>query len=344
MSHYEEAIALHQQHPVVDAHHDILMDVLVKHKKGQRGVLSGEWGPRLQAAGVNVQILPAFVEDRYLPGLGLREAFRTLEAALADVEYDNSVVELATDIQGIHDSVQRDKIAGVLALEGCDGLEGDPAMLRLMYRLGVRMVGFTWERRNAFADGTGVRNPGGLTAVGRTALHEMMKHPVVFDVSHLAEPGFRDAMNIVDKPIIASHSNASAVLDHPRNLTNEQIKAIAQTNGVIGLNFVGFYIDAEHPTCERMADHLIHIAELVGIEHVGLGPDLLESPLREPGKEALKQTSLDPALLDNWIDNCQQVEQLPQFTATLIERGLSEDDIAAVLGGNFMRVFEAVWS
>lgn len=343
MSQQQQAATLHQKHIVVDAHHDILVDVVVKHDKGQSGVLSSEWGPRLQQAGINVQVLPVFVEDKYLPGLGLREACRTVEAALRDVEQDNSVIELAFSMAEITNIVARGKVAGILALEGCDGLEGDPAMLRLMYRLGVKMVGFTWERRNAFADGTGVGNPGGLTRVGRVALQEMMAQNVIFDVSHLAEPSFWDAIEIVDKPIIASHSNARRVLDHPRNLTDEQIKAIAQTGGVIGLNFVGFYIHDETPTRDRMADHLVHIADLVGIEHVGLGPDLLESPLRELGKEALKATTLDPALLDNWIEDCQRVEDLPKFTATLLQRGLSADDIAAVLGSNFMRVFKQVW-
>lgn len=338
-----QAQTLHQGMMSVDAHHDILMDVLARHKRGQRGSLSAEWAPRLRQGGIRVQVLPVFIEDRYLPGLGLREVLRMVEAALNDIEHDNSAMELATTAAQIHEIVGRDKVAGVLALEGCDGLDEDPAILRLLYRLGVRMVGLTWERRNAFADGTGVPNPGGLTPIGKTAVREMAAHHVLLDVSHLAEPGFWDALELAKGPVIASHSNARAVLDHPRNLTDEQIKALAATGGVIGLNFVGFYIDAKKPTCERMADHLAHIADLVGIEHVGIGADMLEGPLRDMAKAALAETSIDPALLDFWIPDCQAAEEMPAFTATLMQRGFSEADIRAVMGGNFMRVFEQVW-
>jgi membrane dipeptidase len=252
-------------------------------------------------------------------------------------------MELTTTATGIRQIINAGKVAGVLALEGCDGLQEDAAILRLLYRLGVRMVGLTWERRNAFADGTGVPNPGGLTKIGRTAVREMAGNQVILDVSHLAEPGFWDALDLVDGPIIASHCNARAVLDHPRNLTDDQIRAIAETGGVVGLNFVGFYIDSDHPTRERLADHLTHIVDLVGIEHVGIGSDFLEGPLRDLAKTALADTNIDPALLDFWIEDGQQSDDLPLFAETLKGRGFQANEIAAVMGGNFMRVFEQVW-
>ncbi|MCC6617326.1 MAG: dipeptidase [Anaerolineae bacterium] len=339
----EQARQLHQTLTVVDAHHDISMDVAHRHKRGERGVLASYWGPRLREGGLGVQVLPVFIEDRYLPSLGLREILRAVEAVLQDVDQDDSVVALATTGAGIDAVLDTGKVAGVLALEGCDGLGGDPALLRLLYRLGVRMVAFTWDRRNEFADGTGVVNPGGLTDAGRAALKDMFAHNVICDVSHLAQPGFWDVIELAEAPIIASHSNAREVCDHRRNLTDEQIRAIASLDGVIGLNFYGKFVDATAPTVERMADHLDHIVKLVGIDHVGIGADFLEKPIRDLAKAAYVDSPHDPSGLDVWIPDCQETQQLPRFTAVLIERGYSRDEIAKVLGENWLRVFREVW-
>jgi membrane dipeptidase len=293
---------------------------------------------------VNVQLLPLFLEDVFLPELGLRKLIQAAEALLSDLEEDDSVVRLATNVNEIDGALADGVIAGVLALEGCDGLSGDPAMLRAFYRLGVRMVSFTWNRRNEFADGIyGAASPSGLSGAGKTALREMHDHQVICDVSHLAEPGFWDVAKLCQGPFIASHSNARAICDHPRNLSDEQLRAIGESGGVVGLNFYGSFVDESDPTLDNLVDHLSHIAETIGIQHVGIGPDFLEDSLRDVGKEALKGTSLDPALADRWIPGCDRIEQLPAFTAKLLARGFGADDIEKVLGGNFMRVFRQVW-
>ncbi|MCE2490376.1 MAG: dipeptidase [Anaerolineae bacterium] len=342
MQFLEQAKEVCQDLLFVDSHHDILMDVLSRHQRGERGALSGYWAPIMTTGGINVQVLPVYVDDRFLPGLGLREIMRTLQAAEEDIASDDSRMELATDVAEIRQITDRGKIAGVLALEGCDGLGGDNRVLRALCRLGVRMVAFTWERRNAFADGTGERNPGGLTAAGRAALKDLRDNRVIFDVSHLAEPGFWDAIDIVEEPLVASHSNARAVFDHPRNLSDDQIRAIADCGGVIGLNFYGGYI-SDPPTCARMADHLQYMVELVGIEHFGIGADFLEGTLREVSVQALVESSIGPDMLHNWIEDCQSADQMPVFVAELLQRGFSRDELAALLGGNWMRVFDEVW-
>ncbi len=343
-THLQAALALHQRLTVVDCHHDIGMDIAQRHLRGEHGALTGEWSARLARGGVKVQVLPVFIDDIFLPGLGLREILRMLEALLSELEAGSERFALATDMAGIDAALASGCVAGVLALEGCDGLGGDPALLRLLYRLGVRMVGFTWERRNEFADGTGVAHPGGLTAEGRTALAEMFEHQVLCDVSHLAEPGFRDVIRLARGPVIASHSNAWAVCQHPRNLSDAQIRAIAGTGGVIGLNFFGLFVHAEKPTLEALLAHLEHIADLVGLEHVGIGPDFLEGPLRDLAKASLATRLADTSLIDNWIPECQGSDALPHFTALLLEKGYNEREIAGVLGENWMRVFRQVWT
>ena len=338
------AQSLNQELTIVDSHHDIAIDVVHRRKLGQKGVLSGHWGGRLRAGGVNVQVLPLFVEDRFLPELGLRKTIEAAEAVLTDLQEDSDGMRLATSMEEIDDALSEGKIAGVLALEGCDGLSGDLAMLRAMYFLGVRMVSFTWNRRNEFADGTyGAENAGGLSEAGKTALNEMHEHGVICDVSHLADPGFWDVARLNRGPFIASHSNARAVHDHPRNLTDDQLRAIAEAGGVVGLNFYGDFVDDHSPTLGRLVDHLLHIAETIGIEHVGIGPDFLEDSLRELAKVAYEDTDYDPAILDRYIPECDRIEELHEFTAELLKRGFLREDIAKVLGANFIRVFRGTW-
>lgn len=343
MKFLEEAQALHQELTVVDTHHDIPIEVLYQHKRGKRGVLSGYWAKRLKAGGINVQVMPTYVEDRYLPSLGMREIFRMIEAMLRDLEGDASAMRLAVTMAEIESALAEGKIAGILAMEGCDGLGGDPAILRLLYRLGVRMVALTWDRRNEFADGTGVGNPGGLTTAGRTAVKEMFAQRVICDVSHLAEPGFWDVIDLAESAIIASHSNSQALCNHRRNLSDDQIRAVAETGGVIGLNFYGKFVDPQTPTLEKLADHCEHMVKLVGIDHVGIGADFLETPIRDLVKTAYLDSEHDPAELDIWVADCEEVETLPRFTAVLLERGFSKEELTKILGQNFMRVFRQVW-
>jgi len=344
LSNTELAQSLNQELVIVDTHHDIAIDVVHRRKLGQKGVLSGHWGDRLRAGGVNVQVLPLFIEDRFLPELGLRKVIEAAEAILSDLEDDSDGMRLATSMREIDEALADGKIAGVLALEGCDGLSGDPAMLRAMYHLGVRMVSFTWNRRNEFADGTyGAESSGGLSEAGKIALNEIYEHHVICDVSHLADPGFWDVARLSQGPFIASHSNARAVFDHPRNLADDQLRAIAESGGVVGLNFYADFVDDDDPSLDRLVDHLSHIAETTGIEHVGIGPDFLEDSLRDLAKKAFEDTDDDPAVLDRWIPDCDGIEKLPEFTAKLLSRGLSKDEIEKVLGANFMRVFREVW-
>jgi membrane dipeptidase len=341
----EAARALTQKLVIVDAHHDIASDVVRRRKLGERGVLSGHWGGKLRAGGVKVQLLPLFVDDLFLPELGLRKLLEAAEAVVSDLEEDGSVMRLAADMREIDGALAEGVIAGVLALEGCDGLSGDPAMLRVLYRLGVRMVSFTWNRRNEFADGIyGAASASGLSGAGKTALREMNEQGVICDVSHLAEPGFWDVARLCQGPFVASHSNARAICDHPRNLSDQQLHAVAESGGVVGLNFYGDFVHETDPTLDRLVDHMSHIADTIGIQHVGIGPDFLEDSLREVGRAVLVSAGYDPAVAERWIPGCDRVEHLPAFTARLLARGFAEDEIEMVLGANFMRVFGEVWA
>ncbi len=280
--------------------------------------------PRLTEGGVNVQFFAHYIEPAFKPDRGLLRFMQLADVFYREVESSGGAAEVAFSVSDIRRITGEDRIACILAIEGGEAIQGDIAVLRMLYRLGVRSIGLTWNQRNALADGVGeIRTGGGLTNVGVEAVREMNRLGVLVDVSHLTEPGFWDVVEVTDMPFIASHSNARAVCDHVRNLTDQQIVAMAKKGGVMGMNFAPAFVHPEIATLEGVLDHIDHIVQLVGIEHVGVGSDF----------DGIGST---PRGLED-------VTCLPRLTEGLVERGYADEDITAVLGGNFLRVCEQVW-
>jgi len=322
---------LHHEALVVDAHHDILLDVYARRQQGAAGVLNNQWAPRLRQGGVAVQVLPIYIQRSYLPEMALRRTLQMVEAFQSDLEEDHRLIAATASYAEIRAALAANKIAAVLGLEGTEGVGSDLELLQTLYRLGVRVASLTWNQRTPLADGTDEQSTGSrLTRLGREAVHEMNRLGILLDLSHLAERCFYDALDLSDQPAIASHSNARTIHDHPRNLTDDQIRTLAQNGGVVGLCLQPFMIDPEKPTLGRCVDHLAYIVDLVGIEHVGIGSDL---------EEGLIAVGLGPS---DAIEGCGQIEELPNLADEMARRGFAPDEIIQVLGLNFMRVFEKV--
>lgn len=166
------------------------------------------------------------------------------------------------------------KRGGLLSLEGADALEGSLEYLRILYRLGVRSIGLTWNYRNEAADGCGEKIPAGLSRFGREIIREANRLGIVVDVSHLGEPGFWEVAKLNSQPFIASHSNCRAICDHPRNLTDDQIRMLISKGGVIGLTFVPIFVcKKEQVTITDFLKHIEHLLALGGEDHLAFGSD-----------------------------------------------------------------------
>jgi membrane dipeptidase len=246
------------------------------------------------------------------------------------------IVETGADLDEI---MVRDQVGLVLHFEGlrplleASGPRGAIAALRAYHELGLRSLQLTWNGANDLADGVGVPSPRGLPGTAAPLVRELERLGTVVDVAHLAERAFWDLLGFTGGPVVCSHANARTLCDHPRNLTDEQLAAIAATGGYIGVCFVGDFISEESPTVDDLLDHVDHIAALVGIDHVAVGPDYVAfAPdlMLGEGREA----HLGP-------EGLQRVETLPTFTAGLLSRGYSDDDAARILGGNALRVLRA---
>ena len=229
---------------------------------------------------------------------------------------DNDNVIIARSAADIQQAKSEGKLAAILVIENSDGTERSLNILHMLYQLGVRSIGLTHNPSSwAAAGNEETGSKGGLTNYGVALVKEMNELGMLVDVSHISEPGYWDVIDMAEKPIIASHSNCKAVCDHPRNLTDDQIRALAQNGGSMGVTFVPRFVDTSSPTFECLIDHIDHAVQLVGPNHVGIGSDF------DGGGTLIRDATV-----------------LPQFTEELLKRNYSEENIRKILGENHLRV------
>ncbi|MCL6603011.1 MAG: dipeptidase [Paenibacillus sp.] len=205
---------------------------------------------------------------------------------------------------------------GMLSLEGLDGLEGNLFYAQLCFELGVRMMGVTWNYANWAADGVLEPRNGGFTDKGRKFVEWCNESGMLLDVSHLSPAGFWELVELSQRPFIASHSNAAAVCNHPRNLSDEQLTALIEMDGRVGLTFVPWFVrEGGEVTSEGLLQHIDHICGLggekqimfgsdfdgidswvKGLEHSGKYSDFAELLLRYYPEESVKSWLFDNAL------------------------------------------------
>jgi membrane dipeptidase len=325
MNNHEKAVQLHRQSFVSDAHCDTILDVLKGKRRLAERSSEGQIDlPKLHEGNVSAQVFAVWTPpERYADAL--KYGMEAADAFLEEVE-DNDDLISATTVDDLDFAFSTGKVAGILGMEGAEPLKGSISVLRDFYRLGLRLLTLTWNFRNEAADGVKESiTRGGLTRFGRDLVAACNDLGIILDVSHLSPAGVEDVLALSSKPIIASHSNAKALCNHPRNLTDEQIKAIASTGGAIGVTFVPAFLrkDKENASVSDVLDHIDYITKLVGAEHVMLGSDF--DGMGETVPKGLEDAS-----------------KLPALTEGLVERGYNEDEIKTILGLNFRRVFAEV--
>lgn len=321
------AEALHREHPVVDCHSDLPIDLFRRRRAGERDPLAGDWLGRLRAGGVRFAFLAAGGDvpgDHDADGRPNLRALQMIDDVRteADPHPGLRIVEWAEDVEA---AIAADQVGLILHLEGLRPLVGRLDSVRHFHRLGLRSAQLTWNGPNELADGVGVPRPGGLTPLGREVVAELDRHGILIDVSHLAEPGFWELVALARGPLVASHANAAAVCPHPRNLRDDQIRAIAESGGYVGVCFVPAFI-GDPAGLERLLDHVDHIAGLAGVDAVAVGPDYADY--------------LDGN--DGFPEGLRRVETLPVFTAGLLGRGYTDADVAKIAGGNALRILRRI--
>lgn len=319
--------SLHFDALVIDGHCDTIGEQLSgKRWLGDRSDEGHIDLPRLREGGVDAQFFACYVPVPYQRHGAATHALARLDQLHLLAEWLPEELIIARTTDDIYQAKAAGKIAAIAGLEGAEALDGEIGLLRHYHRLGVRNLGLAWNFRNAACDGVSERRSGGgLTEFGVAVVQECNRLGITLDVSHLAPAGLEDVLALSEDPIIASHSNAFALCDHPRNLTDSQLEAIAAKGGVIGVTFVNSFLrreDPEETTIDDVLEHLEYMLALVGEDHIAIGSD---------------------------FDGCTPPSDMPdttvypRITELLQARGYGEATIRKILGGNFMRIFERVW-
>jgi membrane dipeptidase len=327
---------------VIDMHFDLPMDLY--EKRAQSNVIAREFLPELEAGDMAIIGAALYIEDRYLPERGLQVALDQIARLYAEAEQSKRCVVCRTH-QEISRALKSKKIAFLITMEGVEPLGDDLDLLRAFYELGVRAIGLTHARPNAAGHGgifaASGSSPEGLTPFGREVVRECERLGIVVDLAHINPAGFKEVVDLTNKPLIVSHTNSRKFYNVERNISDEQIKMIGQRRGVIGINSVLVSPKKAESTLDRYVDHIEYVANLIGIDCVGIGFDFFEFIYRQWPDEK-KKWMAEKLTTPHFIPDLVNHSHARNVTRKLIERGFSDADIEKILRGNWLRILQQV--
>lgn len=324
---YTNLITIHHNSLMIDLHNDIL-ERMAANPSYQLGVLNSIYHtdiPRLKKGGVDVQFFSVWVSPSLYPNNPFTQSQVMINILNNQINLNQSTIGLARNTQEALALTTLGKIAAVIGVEGGHTIENDLNKLAQLYNQGMRYMTITWNNSTSWA--VSAQDPRsatvGLSEFGKSVIRAMDSLGIIIDVSHTGIKTIQDILQITTKPIIASHSGVRALRNHYRNLYDNQIIAIANSGGVIGVVFYPpFLTSSSSANIDTVIKHIDYIKNLVGIDYVALGSDF----------DGIETTPI----------GLEDVSKFPALTLRLLERGYSQQDLEKILGGNFMRVFEQV--
>ena len=308
---------------IFDAHCDTAAEILDL-KAGLRTNSCHADLERIHSAGSWVQVFAAFVDPVAYRNCEMRRALQIIDNIYRQAEANSDLMAVCTSVGEINKTVGENKLAALISIEGGEALQGELSALRMFYRLGVRSLCLTWNYRNELADGAREEaSAGGLSAFGRSVVEEMNRLGMLVDVSHISEKGFWDVLEHSKAPVIASHSNSKAICNHPRNLTDDQLKTLKANGGVAGINlYPNFLNNTDTSSIDDIIKHIEHITALTGEDHIGLGCDF----------DGIECTPTD----------IKGVQDIHRIFERLLSLNYSNEFIEKFACGNFMRAVKEV--
>ena len=366
--------SLHKKAIVVDTHNDFIstgIEKKVSFDQDLKGITHSDLN-RMKEGGIDIQIFSIFCDENYGNGTAYAFANREIDSLYTYVARNPGKMMIVKTPADLNLAVKEKKLGSMIGVEGGHMIEDRIDYLQALYERGARYMTLTWNNSTSWASSAAderakndLGHPYGLNSFGEQVVRKMNKLGMIVDISHVGEKTFYDAIRVTTKPVIASHSCTYALCPVPRNMTDDQIRALGKNNGVIQLNFYSGFVDSTfsaknnafikkhqaekdsmlkinpsdfyanlfihekykeeidntRPSLSLLIDHLDHIVKLIGVDHVGLGSDFdgINSAPRE---------------LDD-------VTNMPLITKELLKRGYNKSDIFKILGGNFIRVFQA---
>ncbi|HZR25287.1 MAG TPA: dipeptidase [Vicinamibacterales bacterium] len=363
---------LHDRAIVVDAHDDTTQRLIFDKAFdiGKRNSDGNVDIPRMREGGLDALFFSIWVPSEVTGPTAVKRALDQIDAVREAVRTHPRDLVLATTAADVRRAAADHKIAALMGMEGGHMIDDDLRLLRVYAALGVRYMTLTHYKNNNWADSS-TDNVGhnGLTAFGKDVVREMNRLGVMVDISHVSDKTFFDAIETTRAPVIASHSSSRAIANHMRNMTDDMMRALARNGGVVMINYHAAFlseefrvaseqksgnalgaIDAVSKKCgddeacatlegerldheammhgdlpkvtwEKIIEHIDHAVKIAGVDHVGLGSDF------------------DGATMPLGMEDASK---LPKITDALLKKGYSEADVEKILGGNILRVMDAV--
>ena len=368
---------LHYAAVVADTHNDVLSVVADKgYDLGNnlKGTTHTDLS-RLKEGGVDIQIFSIFCDDRFGKGTAFNYALREMDTLQQVADRNPGKITIVTNPKQLKTAIRGGKIAAVTGVEGGHMIEDNLDYLDSLYRRGARYMTLTWNNSTSWATSAADESAGkmpfgtkGLTAFGRQVVQRMNKLGMMVDISHVGEQTFNDVIASTTKPIIASHSSVYNLCPHPRNLKDDQIRAIGKSGGVVFINFYSGFIDSNYMRrkAEFMQTHKREVDSLIALnwrmyqvedmffqrypkETESLRPTIAQ--LIDHFDYVIRLIGVDHVGLGSDFDGIESapkglngVEDFPKLTEALLQRGYSKKDVRKILGENFIRVFKSVSS
>lgn len=363
---------VHDRAIVIDSHDDTTQrllsekgfDIGVRHANGNIDI------PRMREGGLDALFFSIWVPSDLTGPPAVKKAMDLIDSVRRAVRTHPNDLVLATTAADIRRAAGDHKIAALMGMEGGHMIDNDLGLLRDYAALGVRYLTLTHFKNNDWADSsTDKPAHNGLTPFGKDVVRELNRLGVMVDISHVADKTFYDAIATSTAPVIASHSSCRAISDHARNMTDDMLRALAKNGGVVMINYEVSFLSEEYRVAsekqngdvvtqlnamskkcggdeacstletarinteamrsgklpkvswEKIVEHIDHAVKVAGVDHVGLGSDF------------------DGATMPIGMDDASK---LPMITDALLKKGYSEADVTKILGGNLLRVMEAV--
>ncbi|MFN3134841.1 MAG: dipeptidase [Candidatus Kryptonium sp.] len=367
-------LKLHYDAIVADTHNDVLLramdgeDISFETKRGHSDLV------RLKKGGVDIQVFAVWVDPVAFEKNPFKRANQMIDTLYSIASRNPDKIAVVRNSSELEKALSEGKICAVIGVEGGHAIENRIENLEQLYKRGVRYLGLTWNNSIDWASSAFDETMNseklkvkGLSEFGKKVVEKMNELGMIVDVSHLGEQAFWDVMRVTKKPVIASHSSVYNLCPHYRNLKDEQIKAIAQTGGVIFVNFYAEYIDSSFNTKRKQLeekyktqfDSIRILYEHNPQEYRRARRQLMmkiADELRPPLDVLIdhidyiaKLVGVDHVGLGSDFDGISitpleidDVTSLPNITKKLLERGYSVEDVKKILGGNFVRVFKQV--
>ena len=338
------ASRIHKQAIVVDTHIDTTQklgregwDFMALHEPGRGADSSHVDFPRMREGGLDAAFFSIYMAGTVTGPEAVKRSLTMIDNVRRLAEQHPNEIMLATSAADVRAAHKAGKIAALMGMEGGHMIDDSLSVLRDYARLGIRYLTLTHSVNTHWADSSGDKpEHNGLTDFGKDVVRELNRLGVMVDISHVADKTFWDALEVSKAPLVASHSSCRAISGHPRNMTDEMIKALAEKGGVIQINYSTSFLSnelyeatqknvpaAERPrvSWEKIVEHIDHAVKIAGPTHVGLGSDFDGTTVP---------------------DGMEDASKLPKITAALLEKGYSEQYVKNSLGENLLRLMEKV--